>query len=52
MIEIGRDQRRVEGEGVRRDRGIEILNPRSASFQRRFDAAVHLADNISPFGSR
>ena len=51
VIEVGRDERRIEGEGVRRDGGIEIFDPCSPSFQRRLDVTVHLADDIGPGGS-
>ena len=51
VIDVGRDERGIERDGVRRDGGIEILNPRSAPFQHRLDAAVGLADNIGPLGS-
>src|SRR5712692_663465 len=44
-------QRRVGCERVRRDRGVEVLNPITASFQRRPDAAVRLTHGIGPFSA-
>jgi len=32
-FEVGRHERRLECESMRRDGGVEILNPRSAPFQ-------------------
>ena len=51
VAEVGRDERRIESEGMRRNGGIKILNPRSTAFQGRFDAAEHPADDIGPLGS-
>ena len=51
MIDVGRDERRIERERMCRNGGIEILNPRSTAFQGRLDAAEHLADRIGPLGS-
>src|SRR5207245_5616195 len=48
VAEVCRDERRIENEGMRRDGGIKILNPRSTAFQGRFDAAEHSADGIGP----
>ena len=51
VAEVCRDERRIESEGMRRDGGIKILNPRSTAFQGRFDAAEHSADGIGPLGA-
>ena len=51
MAEVCRDERRIESEGMRRNGGIKILNPRSTAFQGRFDAAEHPADGIGPLGA-
>ena len=51
VIEVGRDERCIERERVRRNGGIKVLNPRSTAFQGRFDAAEHPADDISPLGA-
>jgi hypothetical protein len=51
VIDIGRDERRIERKGVSRNGGIEVLNPGATAFQRCLDAAEHLADRISPLGS-
>jgi uncharacterized repeat protein (TIGR03803 family) len=51
VIDVGRDERSIEREGVRRDGGIEVLDPHSAPFQRGFDATVRLAHGVGPFGS-
>jgi hypothetical protein len=55
VIDVGRDERRIERECMCRDSGIEVLNPRAAAFQSRLDAAtgqplqpaeIHLRDCI------
>ncbi len=51
VIEVGRDERRPESEGMRCNGSIEILNSRSTAVQGRLDAAEHLADGIGPLGS-
>ena len=51
MIDVGRDECRIERKRMCRNGGIEILNPRSTAFQGRLDAAEHLADRIGPLGS-
>ena len=51
MAEVCRDERRIEREGMRRNGGIEILNPGSTAFQGRLDAAEHPADGIGPLGA-
>ena len=50
VIDVGRHEGRVEREGMCRDGGVEILNPRPTAFQGRLDAAEHLADDIGPLG--
>jgi hypothetical protein len=51
VIDVGRDERRIERECMCHDSGIEVLNPRATAFQSRLDAAERLADGIGPLGS-
>jgi hypothetical protein len=51
VVDVGRDERRIERECMCRDSGIEVLNPRATAFQSRLDAAERLADGIGPLGS-
>ena len=51
VIDVGRDERRIERECMCRDSGIDFLNPRARAFQSRLDAAEDVADGIGPLGS-
>ncbi len=51
VIEVGRNECGIERERMRRDRGIEIPDSRSAALQRCLDATVRVTDGIGPFGS-
>jgi hypothetical protein len=51
MAEIRRHQDSVDGERVRRDRSVEVLDPSTAPFQRRLDASVGLTDIVGPLSA-
>ncbi len=51
MIDVGCYESGANRQGMRRNRGIAIFDPHATSLQRRFDAAVPLADGVGPFRS-
>jgi hypothetical protein len=50
MNEVGRDEGRIDSQRMRRDRGVEFLDPGSATFEGCLDATVRVADIIGPLG--